>query len=244
MTGFEAEWRGRFERYARSSDDEAFISGWSALGLRRRFALFRSILDGLALPTVARVLDLGCGAGTYVRWLAGLGHATVGVDYSLPTLARALAADPGGKGRYVAAEGYALPFAPESFDLTVSIGVLQTLADPGRALDEVVRTLRPGGTVVLEALNARALAEGAARRLRRLRGAAERVRAYDPLEMPRWLEDRGLRAGTAIPVYLPPRRWPALARLFEARPVRARLEARPVFARRMAHAYLFVGRKP
>src|SRR5262249_25159006 len=71
---FEAEWRARFERFARAYDDEPRISGWSDAGLRRRVAAFSEILPALRLPERARVLELGCGGGTYVRLLAGLGY--------------------------------------------------------------------------------------------------------------------------------------------------------------------------
>ena len=152
---FEAEWRARFERFARAHDDEALISGWSAAGLRRRVQLFGALLPALGVPEGGAALDLGCGGGTYVRLLAGLGHRAVGLDYSLPSLARALGADPGGKARYLAAEAYALPFGGGAFDLVLCIGVLQALAEPARAIGEMARVLRPGGVLVVEALNGR-----------------------------------------------------------------------------------------
>lgn len=240
MTGFEAEWRARFERYARSSEDEAFISGWSTLGLQRRFELFRSVIESIDLSSEATALDLGCGAGTYVRWLAGRGHGAIGVDYSGPTLARAVAADPGGKGRYLAADGYALPFREGVFELVVSIGVLQAVGHPERAIAEMARVLRPGGTVVLEGLNARAVTARAADRVRRLRGAPERVRTYEPSAMRGWLEASGLHDVREVPVHLPPRRWPRLARLLDSAPVRSSLAGSPALGKLLTHSYLFV----
>ena len=64
MRRFEAEWRARVERFARTHTDEAAISGWSQLGLRRRVAVFSRILSTLGLPASPRALDLGCGGGT------------------------------------------------------------------------------------------------------------------------------------------------------------------------------------
>ena len=109
MSRFETEWRARFERYGHLYTDEAQISGWSAEGLRRRVELFQRLIQPPPSGSPATALELGCGAGTYVRWLAGLGYRTVGLDYSLATLGRAIAADSGGKGSYVAGEAYALP---------------------------------------------------------------------------------------------------------------------------------------
>ena len=74
------------------------ISGWSDAGLRRRVALFAALLTGPA-PAGARVaLELGCGGGTYVRLLAGLGYRAVGLDYSVPSLAARDRRRPGRKG--------------------------------------------------------------------------------------------------------------------------------------------------
>jgi len=44
-------------------------------------------------------------------------------------------------------DGMALPFPDESFDTVVSGLVLCTIPDPGRALAEMRRVLRPGGTL-------------------------------------------------------------------------------------------------
>ncbi|MGH7398752.1 MAG: class I SAM-dependent methyltransferase, partial [Candidatus Rokuibacteriota bacterium] len=148
MSEFDAEWRSRFERFGRTHRDEAEVSGWSATGLRRRLELFATILPRLPLPSSARILEVGCGAGSYVRLLGGLGHRPVGLDYSRPSLARALASDPGGKGRYVAGDTYGLPFREATFDMVMSIGVLQALSDPERALDEMARLLSPGGVLL------------------------------------------------------------------------------------------------
>lgn len=244
MSTFESEWRARFERFARSYEDEARISGWSQSGLRRRLGLFQALLDTLSPPGPAAVLDLGCGAGTYVRLLAGLGHRAVGLDYSLPTLAKARAADPGGKGRYLAGEAYALPFQNERMDLVVSIGVLQALRDPERALDEMVRVLRPGGGLVVEALNSLALASRVQRTVAAVRRLPPRVLTHDPRRVRAWLSARGLSVVQRVGLCLPPRRLPGLAPLLEGELVKRALDASPALAQATAHAFWFVCRKP
>ena len=45
----------------------------------------QAIEDGW-FPTRGRVLDLGCGAGTEVGFLAGLGATSVGIDLSIDAL--------------------------------------------------------------------------------------------------------------------------------------------------------------
>jgi glycosyltransferase involved in cell wall biosynthesis len=47
-------------------------------------------------------------------------------------------------------DGLHLPFADDSIDLILSQAVLEHVPDPQRALDEMVRVLRPGGQIYLE----------------------------------------------------------------------------------------------
>jgi len=241
---FESEWQARFERFARTYEDEALVSGWSAEGLARRVRVFQALVATLELPARAVALDLGCGAGTYVRLLGGLGHRAVGLDYSLPSLDRALAADPGRKGSYLAGEAYALPFRAASLDLVVSIGVLQALADPARALGEMACALRPGGWVVVETLNACALVARARRAHEAARRQAPRVRAWDPDRTRALIAGCGLALRGEVPVWLPPRRVPQLGRLLDSPPVARALAAFRALARVGAHAFLFVAQKP
>jgi uncharacterized protein YbaR (Trm112 family) len=48
-------------------------------------------------------------------------------------------------------DGLALPFADACFDLVLSQAVLEHVPDPQRAVDEIVRVLKPGGTAYVEA---------------------------------------------------------------------------------------------
>jgi SAM-dependent methyltransferase len=243
VTRFEDEWRARFERFARTHHDEARISGWSETGLERRVQLFRSVIPAAPPGATPVALELGCGAGTYVRILAGLGYRTIGMDYSLPSLGRAMAADPGQKGHYLAGDAYALPSRRGAVDLVVSIGVLQALGRPEGALAEIARVLRPGGTLLIEALSSRSLPARARRLHARLRRLPPRVLTHDPAVVAGWLHDHGLTVQARIPLCLPPRAWPALGRALEAGPVRRAIQWSPVVAGALAHAVWFLCRR-
>ena len=98
-----------------------------------------------------RLLEVGCGAGTDLAYLARRFQHVVGVD-----LAEAGARLAGGalhhwqvKGTTLVADGEALPFADGAFDLAYSFGVLHHTDDPAQALREIRRVLRPGGRVVV-----------------------------------------------------------------------------------------------
>lgn len=243
MSSFETEWRERFDRFARTYSDEARISGWSVEGLRRRINLFRTLIrpPDPGEPMVA--LDLGCGAGTYVRLLGGLGYRAIGLDYSLATLGRAVAADPGGKGRYLAGEAYSLPCRSRSADLVVSIGVLQSLGSPELALDEMARILRPGGYLLVEVLNSRALVTRARRVHARIRALPRRVATYDPSRIESWLVQHGFVIEQRAPLGLPPRSLPGLGRLLDFGPVRASMKRFALVADTLAHAVWFLCRR-
>ena len=240
---FDREWRGRFDRFGRTHTAEHAVSGWSAEGLRRRFRLFERVIAGLPLAPRARVLDLGCGAGTYVRYLGQLGHRTFGVDYTLPALARARVADSTAPGRYLAADGYELPFATGVFDAVICIGVMQALGEPERLFDEAARVLRPGGLFLVEGLNSVGAA-AVARRIRESRGGGgRRVRCHSPAQVRGWLERRGLRLVQTIGVYLPPRGLPRLGWVLDRHIVVALLERIPGARLLTAHAFWAVAEK-
>ena len=121
----------------------------------------RRLLGGI--PRSVSVLDAGCGSGATLHWLAPLVDESVGLDVSLPGLARARRAAP--LGHYLAASASSLPFTGARFDLVVSTDVLQHLQIPDRqlAISETYRVLRPGGRVLLRT-NARSLRRGVSER--------------------------------------------------------------------------------
>jgi len=68
-------------------DDDAGIAGWTTSGLATRFRAFQRAWQ--RPPRPGMWLDIGCGAGTYTRFLVDEGLDVVGVDYSLPSLQKA-----------------------------------------------------------------------------------------------------------------------------------------------------------
>lgn len=95
-------------------------------------------------------LDVGCGTGNYSLALARRGLTVTGVDVSTDMLA---AAERKARGlesvKFMRADATALPFAPESFDLVLSVTAFEFVKDPARAVSECWRVLRPGGRLVV-----------------------------------------------------------------------------------------------
>ena len=99
-----------------------------------------------------RVLDVGCGTGTFVRRLVDRNPAqhAVGVDVSAGMLAEArrkVGAAP--NARFVEAPAEALPFPDGAFDVVVTASALHYAARPEAVLAEAARVLRPGGRLVV-----------------------------------------------------------------------------------------------
>lgn len=103
------------------------------------------------LPAMAgrRVVDLGCGFGWFARWAREHGAASVlGLDLSETMLARARAdtADPAIAYRIADLDALALPEA--AFDLAYSSLAFHYVADFGRLVATLHRSLAPGGDLV------------------------------------------------------------------------------------------------
>ncbi|HEV8003782.1 MAG TPA: class I SAM-dependent methyltransferase [Planctomycetaceae bacterium] len=96
-----------------------------------------------------RVLDVGCGTGSLtftVPEIANVASIT-GIDLTEPFVefARARNTDP--RISFQSADARVLPFEDNSFDRAFSMLVLQFIPDAARAVAEMRRAVRPGGTV-------------------------------------------------------------------------------------------------
>jgi len=121
---------------------------WGEDSLRageRSIAGFRLEQALAGLPVHGRLLELGCGAGRYLRALRERrpALALVGADVSRSALARLAERSPAIETRAI--ERDALPAADAEFDAVLAIDVLEHVPDPDRTLAEIRRALRPGG---------------------------------------------------------------------------------------------------
>jgi ubiquinone/menaquinone biosynthesis C-methylase UbiE len=115
-------------------------------------AMLHAYLADVAFPDGAHVLEVGCGSGAVARVLARWpGVAQVhGIDPSpiLLDRARQLAARIDNLD-FREADGRALPFDADSFDVVVFHTALCHMPAPERALAEAYRVLRPGGRLAI-----------------------------------------------------------------------------------------------
>ena len=104
------------------------------------------------------------GTGTGDLALAFTRHSPAGrviaADHSIEMLRTARSklrrVDDGGSARPLCVDALDQPFADQTFDCVAQAFVIRNVADPARELDEILRVLKPGGTmVVLELVSRR-----------------------------------------------------------------------------------------
>ena len=98
-----------------------------------------------------RVLDVGCGDGTYALAAAERGAIVAGVDIA-PEMIRAAEAKAVQRGLDIdfrVGSATALPFDDGAFDVVIAVTLLCLVSDPDGALAECVRVTAPGGRVVI-----------------------------------------------------------------------------------------------
>lgn len=108
------------------------------------------LFEQLELPENGRILELGCGAGSF--WAQNAPHLPPHVDCCLSdlspgmvTAARKRLSGLDASFSFAVLDGLALPFAADTFDVVLAFGVLDHLPDVSAGLAAVRRVLRPSG---------------------------------------------------------------------------------------------------
>jgi SAM-dependent methyltransferase len=97
----------------------------------------------------ARILDIGCGLGIYVRKFREFSDHVIGIDIDPIRLRKGALTTPG----LMLSVGEQLPFREGSFDLVVLNEVIEHVNDDRETMREALRILKPGGHVVVYAPN-------------------------------------------------------------------------------------------
>ncbi len=105
-----------------------------------------------------RLLDVGCGSGLTLVLAAQRGAVPSGLDISPGLIGIARERLPEADLREGDMEE--LPFAEAAFDAVIGVNAFQFAGDPGRALREAARVLRPGGRLVASLFAAPERSEG------------------------------------------------------------------------------------
>jgi SAM-dependent methyltransferase len=117
-------------------------------GWRHSLFVFRDVVDRYLAPG-ASALDIGCGHADFLAPVYARTPNGVGLDPDKRALDRNTTLL-----RRVAGLADALPFADGSFDVALSVWLLEHLARPAHTFREIHRVLRPGGHAIFLTPNA------------------------------------------------------------------------------------------
>ncbi len=144
------------------------------------------------IPSGAKTLDVGCGAGAETIFLARCGFRAIGVDSSAKAveIARTSAAAAGVEVSFLRADVTDLPLADRSIDFAADRGCFHVVGRDRRSAyaRELYRVLCPGAPFLLRGARASSDEEG--------------VIAVDEAEVDRWFVPSGFSRGPVVPVTL------------------------------------------
>lgn len=123
------------------------ISGYREFPSIRKFKIILQIIDKI---NPARILDVGCGGGVFVRELKKK-FKIFGCDISL----KLILSIPGSKsdGNFLVCRAEKLPFKDKSFDLVLCSEVLEHIRDINSIISEINRILQENGYLIVTVPN-------------------------------------------------------------------------------------------
>jgi len=144
------------------------------------------------------VLEIGCGTGQLSHYLQLNNNEVLGVDLSVSSLSLAIKhklENDLHRSSFVQMDVFDLAIKDASFDAVVCNGVLHHTPNPRRAFTEIVRTVKPGGLVVVGLYNRFAripfkLRSLLFRLVRRQHKDVVSRRSNDPRKVSTWIRDQ------------------------------------------------------
>jgi ubiquinone/menaquinone biosynthesis C-methylase UbiE len=129
-------------RFDDGASYETFMGVWSRTA-------GEAFLDWLAPQPGLRWVDVGCGNGAFTELLLGRAQAAhvEGIDPAEAQIAYARTRLATAPAHVAVGDAMALPFGDAEFDAAVMALVVFFVPDPPRALAEMARVTRPGGSV-------------------------------------------------------------------------------------------------
>lgn len=121
---------------------EYFMGRWSR-SMAPELVRFAGVRDGEAL------LDVGAGTGALTAALAAAAPSShiIGIDPAAPYISIAKAQQGSSRSQFEVGDAQQMRFATASFDRTLSLLVVNFIPDAHKAVREMMRVTKPGGTV-------------------------------------------------------------------------------------------------
>ncbi|MCU7934167.1 MAG: methyltransferase domain-containing protein [Candidatus Thiodiazotropha sp. (ex Dulcina madagascariensis)] len=147
-------------RFVNELDEAAVERLIARLESRAKDAVFTRLFDKyaarLALPPSARVLEVGCGTGAMMRFLAkrsDFSGKAIGVDQSPPFIKAATGFAQrervDDRVAFRIGDAHNLDFPAAAFDAVIANTLISHVTEPETVLREMARVVRPGGTVAI-----------------------------------------------------------------------------------------------
>jgi len=134
-----------------SQTSDLFTDGQAYERLMGRWSRLagEAFLNWLDVPGNLRWLDVGCGNGAFTETLIARCSPgeVIAVDPSEGQLAYARTRSGAKSAEFRIGDAQALPFGDARFDIAAMALVITFLSDPGKAVSEMARVVRPGGWV-------------------------------------------------------------------------------------------------
>lgn len=133
---------------------EGFTARWYASLTLKSLDEFKSLARRISteVPPGSAVLELAPGPGYFAIELAKLGayHITgLDISRSFVEIARANATRAGVAVDFRQGDAARMPFPDQSFDFLLCRAAFKNFSQPGRALEEMYRVLKPGGRALI-----------------------------------------------------------------------------------------------
>jgi SAM-dependent methyltransferase len=131
---------------------DTYAGGWHQRMENHVYAMrYRAVQRMVTRLDAGSVLDVGCGTGDYAQLFDPARVRYFGIDISEKMIAECRRLFPA--HRFAVADGDSIDAPNESYDLVLSIGVLEYLPDPGGHLRELARVTKPGGNIIAAVQN-------------------------------------------------------------------------------------------
>ena len=169
-------------------------------------SLYEAVLDELEIGRGTLLLDVGCGAGLFLKLAEQRGAMVSGLDAAAPLIEIARERIP--TAELIVGEMEQLPFADRFFDVVTGFNAYEFAANPPRALAEAARVSTAGAPVVIASWGrpeqceaAACVIEVAALLPPPAQGTPDPFALSDPTAIEQFAADAGLTAGPCREVF-------------------------------------------
>lgn len=109
----------------------------------------KEFLKWLSVPDGLKWLDVGCGTGSFTELVldSHAPRAISAIDPSEDQIAFAKSKRWAGEVDFRVGDAMSLPYDADIFDVAIMALVIQYIPNPARAMSEITRVVKPGGTV-------------------------------------------------------------------------------------------------